>query len=314
MKKVTFVLGAGSSAAFGFPTGLQLKDLITKKPPLEPFNQRLLVGEHIAPHLLSLEREKARHAASMLRVSGSLSIDAWLEHNPQFQDWGRYAIARQLLRCERDLTSHVRFCNDWDAWLFDLLTRNGHTHRDRYRFISFNYDRSFEVSLVHMLQHGRGHTLESALAVVNEMPILHVYGTLAQPSLSLIRHDADKISPTPPIVAEAAKGIQIMSDARDDLSEIWRAARDWIRESQTIIFLGFRFDPTNLRRLGLSAADPVCDPNRIGLFASAFGLTEDERRTIEMDMGLRSHIQFGQPTDDSYQFLRSNLTRILRFG
>ena len=106
-KPTVFVLGAGASMPYGFPSGKQLVEHIseatrqktTSLPPIPDDSRYLISREAIQAILVNnfgkLESEKFGNA---LYLSNQYSIDAFLEHRTEFAEIGKLAISLFILR------------------------------------------------------------------------------------------------------------------------------------------------------------------------------------------------------------------------
>jgi hypothetical protein len=93
--KIVLVLGAGASMPFGFPSGADLKtEITTSLVPRNPWHSLLVEAGFEASHA-------ERFRLSLLK-SGKRSVDAFLEHRPDFLDVGKAATACALLPRERE--------------------------------------------------------------------------------------------------------------------------------------------------------------------------------------------------------------------
>jgi hypothetical protein len=93
--KTVFVLGAGSSVPFGFPTGPSLTLQIVEH--LE--DRGSFFG--ILTDTLKIDHQHVLDFAKALRYSGKNSIDAFLEHRPEYMAVGKGAIATSLIQYEQ---------------------------------------------------------------------------------------------------------------------------------------------------------------------------------------------------------------------
>ncbi len=111
MKRTVFVTGAGASAPYGFPLGMQLAGGIIgwlRQP------QSL---EQLKP--FGFDREQMLRFADALQQSGRQSVDAFLEHRPDYIQIGKLAIANSLIQCEQLPMLFGRS----DSWLNYLFNR-----------------------------------------------------------------------------------------------------------------------------------------------------------------------------------------------
>lgn len=109
-KRTVFVLGAGSMADYGFPTGWQLvRDVVHGLTVREP-GPRGLRPSQITDFVRSLDG------------SAQNSVDAFLEERAEFLDIGIAAISLALIRCE-NAENLYRERDPSKNWLRNLLMR-----------------------------------------------------------------------------------------------------------------------------------------------------------------------------------------------
>ncbi len=182
-KSTVFVLGAGASREFGYPSGLELCELLAAPD---------LSGGRTGPlaTLVSCryaERE-VRAFAEALRLSGRLSVDAFLEHRPEFLKIGKAAIAAALIPAENRFWLFRRV--EGRQSLYDYIwaklnAKPNDFDRNQVAFITFNYDRSLEEYLTVAMQNSYGLTATEVAKLLTAVPIYHVHGTLgAHPAFS----------------------------------------------------------------------------------------------------------------------------------
>ena len=300
-----FVLGAGASVPYGYPTGAGLsskvlEDIICRQGPAW-WTQ----GEGLA--------KAAKRFALALKRSKTTSVDAFLEHRSEFQKVGKLAMASALLSCERDerVFPAQEIPGDWLAYLlthmrgpFDAFGGN------RVSFITFNYDRVLEHVLFDIVQNRYGKSDDECADVLRKIPIVHVHGSLGP--LPWQESDGQKygVPPEPPDLILAADRIKIVSEGAEEDPE-FEEARTLIREAKRIYFLGFGYNKDNVERLHLGECRKgTC------IFGSALGLTPRERADAEYllkaqngpgeDLFLRVELR----DHDCLQFLRNEPVRL----
>lgn len=137
------ILGAGASKPFGFPTGRELLhevvENLVEEPKKFPRTQLLRLG---------YSAEEIRSFRIFLSKSGQPSVDAFLEHRPEFVRLGKTAIAQALIPCEslETLFDKTRDSVNWYQHLSDLMDTSLHGFRkNEVSVLTFNYDRSLEA-------------------------------------------------------------------------------------------------------------------------------------------------------------------------
>jgi len=207
-----FILGAGASWHYGYPTGEELVKKVLEKAELlskylensvhtlnlqwpkfvEP--AKTSDGDEIARHWqVALDKCKALRAG--LEQVRPLVIDYYLGWNASFKDLGRLLIAWVILDCERRCTEAGAgninrraqspvdnlklFNDDWCRFLLHKLAINCKTSQDLFknqvRFVTFNYDLSLKIALSVGLAH-----IElfkpNVIDFLDDDRILHIYG------------------------------------------------------------------------------------------------------------------------------------------
>ena len=249
--KTVFVLGAGASAPYGFPTGFSLlKSLLGMKRRVRNPRPELLdtyeclvdagfKNEHIAAFL------------DELRDSGRSSVDAFLEHRPALLDVGKAAMAAALLPREtHDALFGLQAMDSghWYQFVFNKLNAAfDDLDRNDVAFLTFNYDRSLEYYLTTAIQNAYGKTFAEAAVKVEKLRILHLYGDLGE----LTEYDAVQWRKARNLSGEAIRAaadrVHIIHSAKGD--EQFALARQWLVNAEVICFLGFGYHPLNVQRL-----------------------------------------------------------------
>lgn len=233
------ILGAGASADYGLPIATQLKTQIVEGSYKE-------CGEHTADRIQSFQ-EKFRDAAYS-------SIDQYIEKFPDSSSIGKYIMATQLYRRERENTNRL-FVPPGTGWYEVLYERlnSGSTQldefADRLKIVTFNYDRSLETFL--MRRHAGTHGLEvhDVADEIRRLAIVHIYGQLGDP----IQYPFEE-EHTPEEIGEVAENdVKVLSEDDEPISGFYNSrfldASRAIDEANRNCFLGFGFSPENLSRL-----------------------------------------------------------------
>lgn len=270
--KTVLVLGAGASMPFGFPSGQLLKDLICQKlrmdyPEPSPRLRELLLqigfkDDHIEDFRQSLLR------------SPISSVDAFLEHSPDFKDVGKVAISKELLDTENEFQLFAYWQSkrlaqwkgdepvlspgvhiDDDNWYQLLFTRLNAPFDDFEKnnicIITFNYDRSLEHYLFTGLRYTYKKAIDECAEKLKAIKIIHVHGSLGP----LPWQQSDNAVPykgraTIERVKVASQNIKIIPEANTKTDEFDLAFEE-LKSAKDINFLGFGYHETNMTRLGL---------------------------------------------------------------
>lgn len=252
---VVLVLGAGASKPYGFPLGKELRKEAIRPPDSDL--PTALSGIHDA---LTMQLPEFQ---SKLRAARRTSIDAFLEARPYYEKLGKLVIAYHLLRSENENRLYaVKDDEDWYQYLIELMLTDGFDNfgRNTLSIITYNYDRSLEYYMFHMLKEGYGQSDEACRDAMRAIPILHPHG-----QLGLLPELHDEGRPYESQVDErrlrlAAQGIHIVHDESLDQDPVFTEARSLLSKADYVIFLGFGYLDKNVERLRL-------DKNRHGITA-----------------------------------------------
>ena len=297
-RPTVLVVGAGVSAEYGFPLGSGLVHAICAQ--ISGIPQRL--------ERANFERGWIESLLRALPESGAMSVDAFLEHRPDLRAVGKAAIAAAIIDYERQSRSKLFALEKLYPYRYLLSRLKGrvdHLKNGVLSIISFNYDRSLEFYLVRALSRQHNTTEEAAAkALLAAIPIVHVHGTLGPlPSVDTawnLEYGPSEVVGTD--LRRASEQIVVVSEGSEDTPQFVRA-RALIAAAETVIFLGFGYDTTNLRRLG--APTSFEGKNLIG---SAFRLTAAEQALAAGAIG--HSINLGNPFSGSVDFLREHVDKL----
>jgi hypothetical protein len=295
------VLGAGASAPYGFPTARELKQLIWGAFVKDSVATRTLHEGSEIPMNLFIEFRDAFHR------SGQSSVDAFLEHRPEFIEVGKLAIAWCLIPYESEDALFENVGNrggDWYQYLAEKLSTSfDEFGKNRLSVVTFNYDRSLEHYLFTTLRNAHGRNDVKCARMLPKIPIHHVYGQISRHPY--VEREARPYTPdrtTYKRVGYAARGITL---AHDKTPPAMEAAIEALNDAETICFLGFSYHPLNMERLRLqdSAGRSVFGTAR-GLIGNEVGATAAALRSIlltpRVELSdadnlavLRQHLVFG---------------------
>lgn len=267
-----FVVGAGASAELGFPIGTALRDEISLLLDLQFHGVHLVGHDQDFADFLSdwCFRTNVKHhdlwqAANSVSRALPLtsSIDSYLDSHrahPLRSICGKLAIARAIsvaenqsaLSCNNDKEAAVfdfkRLSTTWYQRLWSLLQK-GVTPEDPKRafsnlkIITFNYDRSIQRFLQLAYSHFLDVPLDVALNHVDELEILHIYGSLGKLEA---RPDVSKSFRTNGYTIDLFNAAQRISTYTEQVnSDITDQIGDLIWDSQRIVFMGFSFGSEN---------------------------------------------------------------------
>lgn len=275
-KPIVFILGAGASMPFQFPSGSRLKQSILQ-------NLRVKNGEFYKTINSFFDTEKIiDDFFSNLAKSGQLSVDAFLEHRREFLNVGKLAIALYLIKYEREgsIFKIDRKELSWYEYLFNKLDAPFEEFgNNKLSIITFNYDRSLEYFLFTALKNTSGRPDEKCAEELNKIPIIHVHGRLGmlpwQGKLSRPYRPECSLNE----LEMASKQIIVI---REDVKthKSFKQAFDLMSTSTRIFFLGFGYHDANLERLNIK------EIKHISKEGTALGLGEAEADYIRLKWGI----------------------------
>lgn len=98
-----FILGAGASRPFEFPTGPELVERVIKSLQESGIGRADKPSAFDHLHDLGIEVDEIRRFQRHLRLSGAMSVDVFLEHRREFLEIGKAAIAANLIPFEKSI-------------------------------------------------------------------------------------------------------------------------------------------------------------------------------------------------------------------
>jgi hypothetical protein len=310
-QKITFILGAGSSKPYGFPTGIELRNLLMKLDPenlklqhelisnspstldhplkLLPEDQlrqmqydfKILerIGKQIGlTHTTTLDKTNPHcDFAKVFKYSGTASIDTFLSHRSDYAEIGKKAIASTILDYEKNSALDKW---DWYGLLWSKIKNYIEFQGDRLilkpiplHIVTFNYDRSLEYFLWKAIQNTFRTSEDQAFNLMSEINIIHFYGSLGP------LNGQDAIPYGSNNSNDAAKYINVIPYERSSqnaqkLNPDQEKALDLIHKTaDVLVYMGFGFDEQNCKLLKLA-----CLNETITIHGTTLGLTPFEKR------------------------------------
>jgi hypothetical protein len=289
-KPTILILGAGASVPYGFPSGRNLKTIILRR-----LFQDDIIGSY-GP--MGFEKGIILRFRAEFRQSGVDSIDAFLEHRPEFINLGKNAIAEALIPFEQEQLLFPPV-NDWYGYLLNQLNaQHNQFANNRLSILTYNYDRSLEWYLYKALKARFGLNDENALIMIKSIPIIHLHGKLGNLPWEENGRPYHESLDRPEIYMSRDK-IKIIHELNPDDAEFQRA-RHLLSERSQIIFLGFGYNRTNIQRL-----QPANWANPERVLGTAFDLTALD--TIKAAKDIDHVVEFGERDWDVLRFLREKV-------
>lgn len=302
-QKTVLVLGAGASAPYGFPLGVDLVDQICREI-LDSGEKSNTLSERL--ERIRINPQKLHHFAKELRRARPYSVDAFLETRPEFIEAGKAAIADVLLRAEANSsvdTGDIR--KDWYRYVFSrsLLRKNTDYYLSQARcltIVTFNFDRSFEHALFHSLRATFGLSSEDAIRLAQAISVHHVHGLLG---------DLDVLNPEKPgttaygprdtqlpiATSIAAESIRIVHEPIGEIIEAQKA----LHEATHVYFVGFGYEERNLEKINVPGG---LKAKRV--YGTCYHMTGLERTPVAKYFG-RSGVSIDLSDVDALGFFRA---------
>ncbi len=335
-KKTLFVVGAGGSVDFGFPTGPGLLTDIQHALNESRSGSSFRGNEYLLEALQQQARRgdgttifAARKKLHSILAGGAVSIDNVIEtHKADFElvQVAKTAIALVIAKAEAKSNLRPRTKNSYSEythtdlnWLSFLL--NNHFAGqptstldalfDKMRFVSFNYDRC--ISHIVRMRVANYFQLEDSKAIrlSNTLKIIHPYGSLGllpngqdgEGSFGeVIGHvNLNKLASNLRTFTEGTEGVHD-EKLKGEIEE----SLDW---ADHIVFVGFGYIPLNVQMLH---TEKIRSRYRV-VFGSAFKMTADNasvNRDIVMGTFNAQIVHGFNKEHDAMQFLQEFQARL----
>ncbi len=294
-KETVFILGAGASKPYGFPTGQELRKKIIQHFE-EDLNSILESDRDLfkdEPNFSVSQRAKSflvQFDESDLPIDLFLSLHS--ELSSEYEDIGKMAIVMRILKAEEK--SYFREAVDskmnwykelWRLMRGDIISAGqlAEFKANNVTFITFNYDRSLEHYLYTVLRNSflsiSDPAMSHLLDILNEIPIHHVYGKIDWLIWERGNHIASEYgSPNyyrADIITRLIDNIRIIHDDDRAQGEIAKAQRA-IENAKRIYFLGFGFASENLEVLDI----PDVFSHSQKIYGTTLGMSENQRMAL----------------------------------
>lgn len=328
-----FVLGAGASKPYGYPTGYELRTEILKFSFKIDSNSTGKYTSYLNIPPLELNNHLELFQDTF-KKSPFNSIDQFLTNNKGFDKIGRLVITEILNRCEtksnvQDLTdenNHKKLGDreheNWMSYFFnnffskiigdkglESLTNNN----INFKFITFNYDRSLEYYLYSGIYNMYSEVFKNSKneslfeKIISKFKIHHMYGWLDslnyKENTIIDKYKYQDIKSADLI--HISQNIHIIHS--EERKKCLQPTRELIQKADTIVFLGFGYDEYNI--FNLLEGSPLIStyPKVCG---TVFRMTESEINTKQKLLngffGNRVSLCPAHANFDCKEFLRHN--------
>ena len=321
-----FIIGAGCSVPYGFPTGAMLMqklknfDYGTKFPRKNYSDGDIflvdLYQEHFgysstdnkikyqsdyAKVLPCPEHEKLYNQlmnaivlpfSRSVRNSMMVSTDEFLKNrlgqkqNEQ-TDFGKRLIAYEILEAEQ--ASQLGNID----WIQHLLSRidqqsNWEEILKQTVFLTFNYDRVLEYCIFLYLTSDKQYADADAHAFIKDMKIFHVNGFIG--SLEEIPFGAVENGK----YQEIAKRMETVWEKRQNRDESEKEKyQRFLKNAERVYFMGFSYIPDNLESIGIPRGAEIIQNAKV--YATAMGLSPQNRLRISSYLDLKDFEKRNEP-------------------
>jgi len=306
-KKTVFVLGAGASCPYGYPSGARLREMICLDGGFWRSYENYLRDNRSVHEIRERRSSEVNHFRQIFKKSNIRSIDLFLANNPKLAPMGKYIIAYEMFRAEqqslcgeeakltrellehsrdrfgpRELLSQALFRGgDWYFYLYNRFIGVGKDALPDFSdgnlsFITFNYDRSLEHFFYEALRNSFTEVSEDNIVKsLQKLKILHVYGQIAPLKWQDSEHGVDyRPQIDEPLLSKSADNIKTIFEQKEsaELDE----ARKLLGQADRVVFLGFSYAPENMEVLQL----PKIISKATYCYGTAFGLETREVQDI----------------------------------
>lgn len=299
---IVFVVGAGASKELNFPIGSELAAQIIDNLEVvgdrhdRRLNDRSCHGK--------LQEKGGEVVQKLLAAAGMISrgllhaqsIDAFIDMHSNNQDvatLGKLQIAMSILRIEAssdlfvddsNIHNRVDFSRKFAAscWLrpfTEMLLEKSHASDtsnlgQNITLICFNYDRCIEQYLAAAIENTLAVRSEVAHEIVGRMNIIHPYGSIGKlpprgsgPGPGVVpfgaKHSVDHWS--------IARNLSTFTEEMTDTESLGKI-HDAVLRARQILFLGFSFQPQNMRLL--TPTTPITNRRVIRCYSTGIGFHE----------------------------------------
>ncbi|WP_047514029.1 hypothetical protein [Methylophilus sp. Q8] len=317
-KPTLFILGAGASIPYGFPSGWELRNKICEAA--QGIDAPIVLSLNTA---IGVPCEDIIDFARRFKQSRLISIDTFLSKRPEYSRIGKTLIAYQLIPKELDYNfDNLNTDDDWYCALWNALASNARTvaelTENKIKIFTFNYDRSLERYLHTAIMNTFNVSEGEALDGLKHFDIQHVYGSLGVFGISddyskNIRAYSGLFDRNS--VNVAIESLRVIPEARAEDS-VFQKVQEAFVWADHVCFLGFGFDALNIQRLGFKGISQSQNGVHVkmnkNIVTSSFGKTRSEMEIAHAAL-FDSYNHFRTPVWD-FAFEHRNLETLRNFA
>jgi|GEM_PF-772857 len=280
-KNTVFVLGAGASHPYGYPTGEQLLNQISSLGLNDQFLEFL--EKTTSPNEIWKDghdqRTKFKKFVNELEGSGLLSVDRFMVVKPEYSQVCKYAISYILLNAENVNKFNVAKAGDWYRYLYNNFLNDEKLEEvleNKVSFVTFNYDVSLDGFFYRAINSKYPSAAESFF---KKIKVIHVHGKVrplpweSDPRWNFPKDFSFNVS-DPFQVFNLSLGIRFSFEdaSKDYMSE----AIDLVKSAQCVYFLGFGFHLDNVNKLEIDWDNEPRKGLKTKYIGTAFNYTSGE--------------------------------------
>jgi hypothetical protein len=228
-----------------------------------------------------IEQDDIEYFYESLSRSGKLSVDAFLEHRPEFEMIGKLAITYTLIEYEDQncLFNPGIAGKSWYEYLWNKLDSPfDDFDKNKLSIITFNYDRSLEHYLITVMKNLYGKPEDQCAQKLSTIPIIHVHGKLG--NLPWQGGISRAYKPLPKRVKEIIDQIIVIPEQKGTSPEFTDAI-NLLFPAKYVYFLGFGYHSKNLARLRINELGRVS-------IGTSYGLGAEEKNSLKRNWNIRS--------------------------
>jgi hypothetical protein len=304
--KTVFILGAGASCPYHYPSSKKLTESIWVSILNNPQRVQLELEKSEIGYTYDVFEKFAKE----LKESDVDTIDRWLAINDSYKTIGKICIAREIIKCEYKSLEREKnhwYAELWNNYLFEGCDTPEDVSKNQVSFITFNYDRSLEYYLHKMLRYSFAQVeKERIFKALQSFKIIHVHG-----SVGFLEWQCEPGTVTRPyqntddwkIAKDVSSGLKIISETQLETHE-YNLASEELKKAQNIIFLGFGYHPENLLRLKFR------NSLYSKIYGTAYELNSRDRKRITpliKKSPVGGAIELGDYNDDIVTFMRKKI-------
>lgn len=308
-QRVLFVVGAGASAEYGFPTGGRLAQIIGSRMDVryDEWGQTQISGDkeifaQIYQRYRSDSIELEGHQRACLQIRDGIlfthSIDDFLDvhaSDKRINRMGKMAIVKSILEAERssslyikqEHSSRIDLATIEDTWLTKFIrmaARGVSTPSDIFKqvaLIVFNYDRCIEHFLLSALQNLYKLSEEEACSILANLPIIHPYGVIGELQTSMAPTGLRFGGPSGRMVASYYRLSDGTSTYTEQISDtdMLNSIRHQLDIADKLVFLGFGYHEQNIRILAHKGK-----VGRKPIYGTALGISHADVSVLQNDL------------------------------